>query len=234
MMRASVEKYVSERQDALLEVNVSVGRCCDCPLKSSCREANDEDSICRLTTKAMAKFEHHAFSCGWILPEDMPGVRALGAIHASMILAEEFFRCYGSIVVKKGRKREVEDDEAEKDVPCFTPLHTQYVRLQEKFQVGLERYGLTPSGRRALRARVSAPSAMIALEKYVEANYEVRSARPARADGHRGVLPGPGVPEPAAPRDPGGPPPSDLRPGDDPGAAASLPGYDRRKVPVGG
>jgi len=238
--RNKAETRIARYQESLLQVNVSVARCADCPLRKTCREANDEDDACRLTSKAMAEFEEHALKCAWILTEDMPGVRALGSIHASMILAEEFFREYGAIAIqggKKGRsKKNTEDENEENDdakgQPFFTPLHTQYVRLQEKFQAGLERYGLTPSGRRALRAKVVGPTPISALEQYVEAKYEVKDAGSPGEGEHRRFLPGSTAPEPAAPGHSGSAPASDLRSSGNEGSEAPLPGDDRRSVSV--
>jgi len=220
-------------QASLLEVNVSVGRCVDCPLYKCCRHSNDSDATCRLASQAVAEFVAQILLCPWILPEDYPGIRSLASIHASMILAEEYFRVFGSVNVKRyGRKIRTME---------FRSLHLQYTRLQEKLQSGLEKYGLTPSGRRLLRTgdrqQTSKKNPLRGIEDYIDAHYSlsredlgeiidrqgnviqtpahvIQAQEPTREGEHSGVLPGSAAPQPATSGDAGSGAEGDLRTSD--------------------
>ena len=182
--RSVALKEAISRSRKVLFGHVTYGGCDRCPLVSNCVEANDTDTSCRLARKATEEFLKFVADMPHVTKADMFGIRSLASIYASMIVAEAYFKVYGSVEVSDGN-------------PSFSDLHKQWIRLQTRFQEGLAKYGLTPAGRRLLDANFER-SKSNSFEDFVAAKYKIINAESKRTSKHNRVLPGPGAFESSA------------------------------------
>jgi hypothetical protein len=136
------EKKILEKQQYLQETNISVGRCHDCPVNDACAYRSETSITCGAANAAIKYFEDEVYKVPHISKEDSIGIRSLASIYASGIIAELYFKRFGSVgfkVLADGSRQR-----------AFIELHTQYLRIQKLLQEGLGQYGLTPMGRKQL------------------------------------------------------------------------------------
>lgn len=164
--RRKAAQAILAKQKSLFSIAVSVGECKKCPLKDSCPYVNETDTTCRAADVAIKQFETQAAKSPWIGPEDALGIRTLAAQYASIIIAEMYFAKYGSVVVKEvNGARQM----------AFSMLHDQYTKLLKNFHEALDRYGLTPMGRKNLKPTDSGGGRKGSfLESYIDAQYAVK------------------------------------------------------------
>lgn len=139
--RRTAIRTIRRKQEEVFRTSVSVGKCCDCALEDVCRFSNKTDETCRAVDFAIKEFQDFVYKAGTVKPVDALAVRTLSSIWGSIILAELYFKHYGSVI--RGM-------EGGKKAYAFSVMHGQYLRLLEKMQVGLDRLGLSPAGRKAL------------------------------------------------------------------------------------
>jgi len=150
---------VMAKQRDLLKTTISVGSCTACPLKESCEHANETDETCRAVDIALTQFWAEVLKSPWIEETDSLGIRNLGALYGSIILAELYFKQYGSIEAKKGGL-------------AFSHLHKDYQKMLTQLNDGLSSYGLTPIGRKKLKEKVGVQDTETTIfQQYIETSY---------------------------------------------------------------
>jgi len=163
--------------------------------------------------KALDFFFYDIERTQYVQARDTHACRMLGGIYASIIVAEEYFRQFGSIHIKDGKMQ-------------FTELHKQYTKMVSQLNSGLATMGLTPVGRQLLNESrdvgVSSAFEKYISEKVRDVEYTVTDDRPKETDQHNRVLPGPEAVESPAPGHTGSPAEEDIRPTDDEGSGEAV------------
>lgn len=207
--RRTAIRAIRRKQEEVFRTTISVGKCCECALEDVCRFSNKTDETCRAVDFAVKEFQDFVYKAGTVKPADALAVRTLSSVWGSIILAELYFKHYGSVV--RGM-------EGGTRAYAFSAMHSQYLRLLEKMQIGLDRLGLSPAGRKALFSGLlpQVPETT-KLTEYVAKKYGGLNGNSGAKETsqHNRLLPGSSTAGPSSPGHPRSTPESDVRPSPD-------------------
>lgn len=153
-------KALKRKNTPKLNISVSVTKCIDCPVEDVCQLANRKVKSCSAADDAVKTFIAEVGKSTAVDSLDLIGLRTLSSQYATLAVYELYLSKFGSVM----------DDDGDTKP---NGLSKEYSRLSKQFLDGLDKYGMTPSGRKNLVSTKFIESGMGNFEDYITKTYAI-------------------------------------------------------------